>query len=428
MADSQPGRSGVRLCDVCRKHKGWGEFSVYDTVCNVCHKWFEKEVDVYHRQPEKILCTANGGRACAIIPSCPLCRLQKFFEVTKHSKSLKQCYFCKSKTVLEGNKPKCSSCIKLLKKYHKMSDEQKQELVCSCHSGKARKCSSCLLVILLNDTGRLKPLHDVYSEVEATRMTSYFQNNTDSDQSSLMDVEIATNQDESEYCRIDLESIPKEYHGRAKEQLSNECEVVVTKIPLEEILKAIKLRSTTGTQSNHRKLKEVEVPKKKKKLQRTSSSPLNIISSATSTLGFNNKKSEEEGGSRHYNILNVNGTRLTLQKSTSAVSSHKTTKGQYVDGILRSAKIHQGASHDVPSDQKKAVAASSHPILSSSVQHGRKVISAKRKSSKDSSKTVNKSTQTDTTPGWDELVRRNSNLEKQLAEMRSRVSSSHCVT
>ena len=417
MADSQPGRSGVRLCEVCRKHKGCSEFSVYDNVCNVCHKWFVKEVDGYYRQPERVFCTVNGGRACSIIPSCPLCRLQKFFEVTKHSKLLTLCYFCQSKTVLEGSKPKCSSCIKLLKKYHKMSDEQKQELVCSCYSGKPRKCSSCLLVTLLNDQGGVQPFHsaDVDSEVEATR-----KENSDTEQSSSMDVETATNQDESEFFQIDLDQIPKEYQNRAKEQLRNECEVIVTKIPLEDILRAIKLPSTAVVVSDHGKLEEVEAPKKKKKRPKNSSSPLNIPSTAPS--GLNNKKSGEEGGSRHYNVLNVNGTRLTLQKSASVVSSKKTgqtisSKGQYVDGILRSAKIHQGASHDV--EEKKEVVANSHSIPSSSAQNGRKVVTVKRNLTKDSSKVANKSTQT--TAAWDEIVQRNSDLEKQLAEMKSRI-------
>jgi len=323
---------------------------------------------------------------------------------------------------LEGIKPKCSSCIKLLKKYQKMSDEQKQELVCSCYSGKPRKCSSCLLVTLLNDQGGVQPFHSADSEVEVedSEVEATRKESSDTEQSSSMEVETAANQDESEFFQIDLDQIPKKYQHRAKEQLRNECEVIVTKIPLEDILRAIKLPSTAVAVSDHGKLKEVEAPKKKKKRQRNSSSPPNIPSTAPS--GLNNKKSGEEGGSRHYNVLNVNGTRLTLQKSTSVVSSKKTgqtisSKGQYVDGILRSAKSHQGASHDV--EEKNEVVANSHSIPSSSAQNGRKVVTAKKNSSKDSSKVANKSTQT--TAAWDEIVQRNSDLEKQLAEMKSRL-------
>ena len=221
---------------------------------------------------------------------------------------------------------------------------------------------------------------------------------------------MSSNEEEEMSCEeidIDLSLIPKEFHQKARNQIHNDGKVVVTNLSLDFVRRAINKHKSLPRNSCN--LAEDDVPKKEKKPQKNSS----VNSSTTLDTGL--KKSA--GDSRHYNVLNVSDTRITIQKA--ATSSKKTSNGQYVDGILRSAKA-SISSQEQRTGQKEAVAVASQ---SSSVAHeARKVLTGKRKHSQVSSKKANKTTQTEGWENYPELMQKCYDLENQVADFKNQLT------
>lgn len=215
--EPNPGKSGVRLCQICQKLHSQNEFA--GKACKQCWKWFKQNADHHLHNPKNLVCLLKCEDSGANL--CNSCQITKFLRTTNYRISFKQCFHCGKQTVLNHRRPKCSDC-------HQLSRDSKMHQAVS----KKCSCSDSSSVCLCAASGKTNS--SLTTEKKLSNISSNLNSLSEACTSPMVSEANELDSNHQEPClRINLTAVPKDKRKDVQNQLRKECSVRIKRLALE---------------------------------------------------------------------------------------------------------------------------------------------------------------------------------------------------